>query len=233
MNSFFSSFLDLWFPKRCVGCNAFDCWMCEACIQQHLQIEYQQCTEEATQLDGFDSVTTLGQYSNPFWRKAITTVKFNSVQEVGYTLSELLSFTVLQYLPLTLPLPGIHKKSFQLEPPLMVIPIPLHKKRLRERGFNQTRLLAESFQSYGIPVNEHILLRKTHTPSQTTLAHEQRSSNVEGVFELSSHDMSNKQGSTIILIDDVITTGSTVRQAARTLRKLQPAAIHVVAVARG
>ena len=97
----------------------------------------------------------------------------------------------------------------------IIMPIPLHASRLREREYNQALLLAGSIQrELGIGMQEDILARTKPTASQTELTSGERAKNVKGCFSLMVPEISHKN---IVLVDDVFTTGATLREAAHTL----------------
>jgi len=99
-----------------------------------------------------------------------------------------------------------------------LIPVPLHKSRYRERGFNQSDILAEGISKVtGLSVLKNVLKRKKNTKDQTNLSREQRDENVRGAFVVTEPEMIN--GKKIILVDDVITTGSTLSECARMLKQ--------------
>jgi len=117
-------------------------------------------------------------------------------------------------------------------PPDALVPVPLHPLRERERGFNQARALAQRLsRGTGLPVRD-ALRRIRHTPSQTRLDRALRMENLRNAFELRHNTPVRNQH--LLLIDDVLTTGSTVHECARVLRKAGAAAsVRVVTVARG
>jgi len=101
----------------------------------------------------------------------------------------------------------------------VVVPIPLHRKRLRERGFNQAEKIASIVSGrLELPMNNDMLIRIKDTPRQTT-----RKSKVERLESLrNSFEVTDKEafmGRTIILVDDVYTSGATMSEAAKTLKK--------------
>lgn len=99
-----------------------------------------------------------------------------------------------------------------------IIPVPLHSKRLRQRGFNQASLLARRLGSaLKISVDYASLQRSRWTEPQTGLSRRQRATNVKGAFSLKSNK--NVKGKGILLVDDVLTTGETVNQCVRVLKK--------------
>ena len=110
----------------------------------------------------------------------------------------------------------------------LVAPIPLHPSRLRQRGFNQALLLARAFPE--VPLERELLHRQRPTHPQAGLNPEERRNNVQGAFAV--HRAGLVRGKRILLIDDVFTTGATVRECARVLRQAGAREIDVIAVAR-
>jgi ComF family protein len=114
----------------------------------------------------------------------------------------------------------------------MVIPVPLHPAKRRERGFNQAERLAAFFGDFsGVEMNTTALLRVKSTQTQTRLTQAERTANVRKAFHCAPDTKLN--GKKIILIDDVMTTGATTNAAARALRRAGAAEVFVWTVARG
>ena len=113
----------------------------------------------------------------------------------------------------------------------LIIPVPLHVKRLRERGFNQALLLSETLaKHWRLSLSRHNLRRVRWTEPQISLSASERKDNVWGAFAV--HDAEGVRNRRIILVDDVYTTGSTVAECARTLRKAGAEAVFAVTIAR-
>lgn len=112
-----------------------------------------------------------------------------------------------------------------------VVPVPLHPAKLREREFNQSLVLArEAARRRGLPMLDS-LRRGRFTETQTHFHREERFENLSGAFEVRrGFDVSGK---TLVLVDDVLTTGSTADSCARTLREAGAVAVVVITVARG
>ena len=110
-------------------------------------------------------------------------------------------------------------------------PIPLYPGRLATRGFNQAKIISQFFNQFlQFPISEY-LLRKKDTFSQAQLkTNKDRYKNVQGAFEISSQDISDKN---FILIDDVVTTGSTLKEAARTLKRSGAGRVFAITLAKG
>ena len=116
-----------------------------------------------------------------------------------------------------------------------LVPVPLHRKRLRHRHFNQAEEIARALAKHsGAPVL-HALRRTRQTETQTLLSRKQRMGNLRGAFELTRHGRrwidAAPEGA--VIIDDVLTTGSTVNECAKTLRRAGFRKIFVVTVMRG
>lgn len=106
----------------------------------------------------------------------------------------------------------------------LVIPVPLHPRRQRERGFNQAELIASRL---GRPMAGHLLYRRKNTPSQTGLTRNERKRNLAAAFEARGQ----VRGS-VIIVDDVYTTGSTMNEIAKTLKRAGADRVEVLTVAR-
>lgn len=106
-----------------------------------------------------------------------------------------------------------------------IIPVPLSKKRQKKRGYNQSERLAQGISEVThIPVDTTSLIRFVDNPTQTHLLHSERQANVENIFRLTSSP-TLLSGKHILIVDDVITTGATIRACAHAL--LQPAAVKI------
>jgi ComF family protein len=112
-----------------------------------------------------------------------------------------------------------------------IIPVPLHPKRLRWRGFNQSVLLARQIGSvYKLPVDCFTLFRKIDTPPQTQLPEEDRRKNIRGAFGLAAE--SAMKGKRLLLVDDVYTSGATVNECSRVLKRGGSREVFVLTLAR-
>jgi ComF family protein len=115
--------------------------------------------------------------------------------------------------------------------PDMLAPVPLHKKRLRQRGFNQALLLAAAIgQRFGIPLSCDNLVRVRYTRPQVELSAGERAANVAGAFAL--RRPAEAAGKSILLIDDVFTTGATLNECSRVLKEAGAASVTALTLAR-
>lgn len=113
----------------------------------------------------------------------------------------------------------------------VIIPVPLHRRRLLKRRFNQSALLARALSKRtGLRLDTDSLLRKRHTPSQGGQSFVGRKRNVSGAFQVSEEvDLKDKH---IILIDDVMTTGATLESCARTLKRAGASRVDAIVLSR-
>jgi ComF family protein len=113
----------------------------------------------------------------------------------------------------------------------ILVPVPLHKKRVRERGYNQSALLAKKLGKLrNIPVIDDCLVRQENTPPQARTNNlEERQLNVEGVFSCSDDSLKEKR---VILVDDVSTSGSTLNACAEVLKEAGAESVWGLVLAR-
>lgn len=115
----------------------------------------------------------------------------------------------------------------------MIIPVPLHTRRLRERRFNQSALLAQEVAARtGKSYIPDALQRTRHTLPQKGLSAKDRNKNVHGAFAVNEHTLSRLAGKNILLVDDVFTTGATLNECARVLKAAKVSAVNVLTIAR-
>jgi ComF family protein len=147
---------------------------------------------------------------------------------VDYLLQQMKFHQKLELVPLMAELIAGSVSRREGELPQVLLPVPLHHTRLRERGYNQALELAREISGrLGIPVDWQTCRRQRNTLAQTSLQGKERRSNLKGAFEslggLPSH---------VAIIDDVVTTGATVQEFAKTLRKAGVETVEVWACAR-
>lgn len=112
----------------------------------------------------------------------------------------------------------------------IIIPMPIHKSREKERGFNQSDILVKDIADYTGRVKYNIIEKVINTPHQTGLSRENRKTNLDGAFRVV--DKSAIKGKTILVIDDIYTTGSTMAQVSDTLLKSGAKSVYGMCLAR-
>jgi competence protein ComFC len=218
--------LDFVYPQHCVICKKYlrreEKDICEVCWNSLVILTEPFCPycksflEEGDTTCGFCKsagefsedhkillVRSLGRFDD-YYQELIHRFKYGKKIPLGKRLGQRLGET-------------INDDSIFLESDFL-IPVPLHKSRYRERGFNQSDIVAEGISKItGLSVLKNVLKRKKNTKDQTNLSREQREENVRGAFVVSEPEMIN--GKKIILVDDVITTGATLSECARMLKQ--------------
>lgn len=171
-----------------------------------------------------DSLFVVTSYQNVLLQELLHNLKYNFAWKISESLLPLIDnfFTKVR----------VKQNSFFSNcSSLLVMPIPLHKKRLRERGFNQSELLASLIaKSLAVKTLPNVLVRKRNTISQMTLNRKERLINVQDAFEcLDPEQISEKR---ILIVDDVLTTGATIKEAALTLRKAGCSSVGALVLAK-
>jgi ComF family protein len=136
--------------------------------------------------------------------------------------------------PLARLMHGVYRSFWRSAPVDLILPVPLHRRRLRERGFNQSLLLIRrwpwSADEPRVPVECGVLVRTRATAPQAGLDRSGRCSNISGAFAV--RNPARVAGRRLLVVDDVITTGATVGECARVLKESGAARVDVLALAR-
>jgi len=157
--------------------------------------------------DALDGAVSVGQYEGVA-RDIVRALKYRHTKDLARVMAERM------------------RPLLEAEGPNSVFPIPLHRSRLRERGFNQAELLVTRLEC--APA-EGMLVRLRKTRPQFGLSHAERTTNVAGAFEYRGPSL---KGQRVVVIDDVITTGATVNECARVLRDAGAISVRAMAFAR-
>lgn len=185
--------LDLFFPKKCLECKAFGKYICETCLKK-------------VPPGGWSNKTTYSVFKyEGVVRKAIIALKYKYATEIADRLADCASEILVS--------------NHLVSSDCVLVPIPLHWYRKNFRGFNQSeevgKLVAKKMNWKFVP---NLLIRKKHTIPQAQLTGYARRENLHGVFSLNPSILVAKYPN-IILFDDVLTTGSTLLEASKVLRK--------------
>lgn len=214
-------FLFWLFPIDCLGCGADGAWLCERCLSK---INFSKADQQEIFLaksEGWflDRIFAVASFNNGFISELIKLYKYQFAEEAGKTLAEMLClFDVSFFADLR-------------ADDIIIMPVPLHAKRQKWRGFNQSEILARVFAiKYSLKIND-CLIRKINNKPQAKLTAEERRKNIENCFSLKAE--SDLSGKIVLLIDDVVTTGSTMNECARVLKVAGAKEVWGLAVAHG
>ncbi len=148
-------------------------------------------------------------YEGDEFSKIIYNIKYGGMRKLAGYMGEILGLEFLK---------NFHGED--LKKYYCITPVPLHRSRFRERGFNQSELIGLGMSKItGIKICEDLLLRVKNTSSQTRLNKHSRKLNIENAFEINVKYQTEICGKNIIILDDVITTGSTINEAVKILKQ--------------
>jgi ComF family protein len=219
--------LDLFFPKQCVGCGREGSFICLSCLRTARRILPPICPHCGRPQPGgtlcpscisrqfeIDGIRSPFRFEGVI-REAIHQLKYHNLRDISTMLAGLL-YNYLQRYPV---------------PAEILVPVPIHSRRLRERGYNQTVLLAKELGKIArIEIVEDCLIRTKYSPSQAkTESVQQRFKNVAGVFSCRDDSLRDKN---VLLVDDVATSGATINACAGSLKASGVASVWGLVVAR-
>lgn len=224
--------LDFLFPVFCLSCKNRGVYLCDRCVKiipRETKILYGSnlipafSSSPPNSSGGLFAVIAAVQYQeNPVIQKSLHLLKYRRVRDLARPLGEILAERVSRFIDENI-------KQW------LIAPIPLHPRKLRERGFNQNDLIARS--AFGTWSNVDLadgkrnpLKRVKDTKSQTDLKGKERLENVRGSFAVSNNEL--VRGRSIILVDDVVTTGATLVSAGDALVKAGAREVWGAVVAR-
>ncbi|OQA03576.1 MAG: DNA utilization protein GntX [bacterium ADurb.Bin400] len=222
--------LDIFFPRYCVGCGTYGKTLCLDCASKIAHIKTPLCPEcgrisamgkfcvscrrrTKTALTGLIVATS---YESGPIKEVIHHLKYTGMVELASVLGELICLCLGGNLP---------------SGKLVVVPVPLHSIREKERGFNQSELIARYIsERLGLP-GGLALVRKRYTQPQVVLSREMRLQNITGAFMVADGELVRNR--VVLLVDDVATTAATLNECARVLRQAGARQVWGVVAARG
>lgn len=226
LSELWDDFLSLIFPRTCCGCGVplvrnenvicTECYLSIPRTNYHLipenpvsQLFWGRCMIEKAAAFSF---YTKGSRI----RKIIHKLKYEGFKDAGIMMGKIYASSL--------------KDSGFFEDIDIIIPVPLHPSKKRKRGFNQCDYICSGISEIsGLPVDSTILIRASRSDSQTRKSRYDRWLNVEGIFEVSNQEkLIDKH---VLIVDDVITTGSTIEACANELLKVENVRVSVVALA--
>jgi ComF family protein len=226
INDLWDDFISLLFPRLCYGCGnhllrnenliCTECYVVIPRTNFHIENEnpvaqlfWGRCMiEKAAAFSFFNKGSRI--------RNLIHNLKYKGIKELGYELGRIYGLS-------------LKSSGFTVNIDL-IIPVPLHPSKKRNRGFNQSELISTGIaDATGLPVNINSLARSKVSTTQTRRSRFERWTNVEGIFRVTDSDILKDRH--ILLVDDVITTGSTIESCANELLKVEGVKVSVVALA--
>jgi competence protein ComFC len=212
-----SFILNILFPLECLGCGEEGFYLCEKCFRS-LKLNDKKYILKTPYLD---EIFIAGDYDDKVLADLIKKLKFNFIDNIAPFLGRFLN---LFWTGIIFSRPELKNKE------ILLVPLPLSKKRENWRGFNQAELIAHNFNSdHNYKINFDLKKIK-NTKTQSSLDEKSRTENIKDCFSWTGENLKDKQ---IILIDDVVTTGATLNEAARVLKKSGADKVYALVVAKG
>ncbi len=222
---FFIDFFHLFFPSTCLTCGnrlvKNEHCICIPCLYDIPRVKFNNYRDNQVIKMFWGRVTI--QYAMAYYyfsrgskyRKLIHQLKYNHQKEIGILLGKQLGNELL------------HSPMRDVD---IIIPVPLHKQKLLQRGYNQSEVIATGIgKILNKPVITNILYRTVNTKTQTKKSRYERWENIKDVFQL--HDKTLLKRKHVLLVDDVITTGATLESCALTMSKGLDVNISIAVVA--
>lgn len=225
LSAYINSFTELFFPRICYACGdhllEHEEEICNRCLRALPRTGFELTSDNPVGKVFWGRVKLEKAASLYYYRKGemlqqlLHRLKYKGHYQLGQVLGRQLgkAFT----------------RSGFMEGIDLIIPVPLHKKKLRQRGYNQSEHIALGIAEVsGISVVKNILIRTVHNPSQTFKGRFERWENVKGIFMLT--DPGAVEGKHVLLVDDVITTGATLESCAEQILQCKNAKVSVASL---
>jgi len=226
--------LDILFPKFCLNCNREGSYLCEDCFYLIDILNRQYCafcSPPKVVIDGktcpscqkTKNLTGLfcsASYDSFIIRKLISQFKYPPfAKELSKPLASLIMTHLIK----------LNKINFDN---FIIIPVPLYKNKLKQRGFNQSEEIGKELSKFlKIPIVNNILIKIKKTPAQVELKKEQRKENIINAFYCQKPEIIKDKK--ILLADDILTTGSTMEECAKILKQSEAKEVWGIIIARG
>lgn len=258
ISSWEAALSDLLFPLLCLNCGGEGAWLCADCrqklpykISRHCphcgaSTGWGETCSSCRQSKSLDGALSFTPYAEPLLQNLIQAWKYQGTRSLSNELGNfaLSGLAIINRRldkiksQLSTGLKRIDLLHYPLLPTLLLdnhtslAPVPLHKRKLRQRGFNQAHDLAQVIaQQTGYPVLD-IVERTKHTTAQATLHDTDRFTNIQNAFRLKEGG-GDLAGKNILIVDDVITTGATIESIAKILKAAGAASIWALTIAYG
>ena len=223
MKTIISSLLNLFFPPTCVACGTYlpdgGKYLCLTCLSQLPKTDFYKKADNPNERLLAGRIPFIRAASYIYFEKEgilqslIHELKYRNNPELGVWLGRICGEDL--------------KGSLFLRNVDYIIPVPLHPKRERTRGYNQSFMLAKGLsESTTVKVRNDVIKRIVNNKSQTTKTKMERLKNISGVFRLNSTE--DLEGKHILLLDDLLTTGATLEECAKTILQIPKVKISIL-----
>ncbi|MBI3952397.1 MAG: ComF family protein [Candidatus Doudnabacteria bacterium] len=226
------STIDLVFPISCVVCGKEGFFLCQNCLEKLPKVPHQKCIvcqlpsafgkthPDCTTRNTVDGLVCALPYSNQDVDNLIGIFKYKFVSDLAESLGRIISDEIV----------SLNLSDYFSE--FTIIPIPLHKNRFAWRGFNQAQLLSKIVADrLNLPIDENLVSRAKNTKPQIKLTRDERKRNLENAFAIKTSEAA--AGKKFLLVDDVVTSGATMNEIAKLLKKNKALEVWAIAVAHG
>jgi ComF family protein len=251
-------FLDLIFPIQCLGCGQEGIWLCRECFRRIKFKEIQYCLHckkenkfgqfcsDCSKFYFLNGVWIAGDYEDELVTNLVKSLKYHFIEDLSGTLGRFLALFLRdlinknRFIGQDLYHGEIWRKLDKIKrsPQIflnfnesLIIPVPLHTRRERWRGFNQVEIIAFKLANYfNIEISVGRLVRVKYAKAQAKLGEEERRNNIKNCF---TWQADNLAGRNVVLVDDVVTTGATLNECARVLKGNGAGEVWGLVVAKG
>ncbi|MBT4517000.1 MAG: ComF family protein [Candidatus Komeilibacteria bacterium] len=216
MKKLLNNLLDFIWPQFCLGCNREGSLCCGFCLNDILLDDLKTISWPDKNKLYFEACYNCCNYQDKLVQKIIKNYKYNYLENLAELLIDILEKQA---------------RRLNLDKNTIVVNAPLHKNKKRQRGFDQTEILAKQLAKRLSLDYSPLLIRTKNNPAQAKLDKTARQKNVADIFAINKKVVPNKRPN-ILLIDDVVTTGSTLNQASKVLKKLNYTKIVCLTIAK-
>lgn len=218
---------DMIFPKKCINCKKEGAYLCEDCLALIEINPFQYCLcdnlskrEKCEKCENkyLDKVFSAASFKNKIVQEAVHKLKYSYIKD----LSTPLAFLILSHLYL---------RNIEIDKDFVIVPVPLSDKKKRKRGFNQSEEIGKIIsETTGMPLFSDVLMKTKDTKPQMELKRNERIENIKDCFKAKNEDKIKNR--TILLLDDVYTTGSTMEECAKVLKHSGAGSVWGITAAR-
>lgn len=222
-----SHLLDIFYPRTCVGCDTAlmkgEELICAGCTLDMPYTRMHDMNPNAVEMRlfgrcDFKAATSLLYFvKSGKVQRMMHQLKYQGNRDVGLHFGQKLALQL--------------NSSDRFSEVEFVVPVPLHPRKRKSRGFNQSEVIAQGMEAHGYTLIPHALSRIEDSESQTRKNMSERWDNVKEIFQLSSGQADRLRGKKVLLLDDVLTTGATLEACARQLLRVDGIELYIATIA--